>query len=132
VVSSVLIVDDDQEFLALAARILSGFGIAVIERAPDAATAIRLARETRPEGALVDVNLPDRDGIDLAYELAALPWKPAVVVTSSDADAAGAIGLRSVVSSIPFVPKDKLTNGSLPRHFGVTSDASDPPQRSVP
>lgn len=117
-VSSVLIVDDDLSFLALAARVLGGLGIAVVGRAPDAATAIRLAEDTRPEGALVDVSLPDRDGIDLAYELAALPWGPTVVLTSSDADAAGAIGSRPGAPTIPFVPKDKLANGSLPRHFG--------------
>lgn len=117
-VSSVLIVDDDPAFLALAARVLSGLGMAVVGRAPDAATALRLAEDRRPDGALVDVGLPDRDGIDLAYELAALPWGPTVVLTSSDADAGGAIGSRPGVRSIPFVPKDKLTNGSLPRHFG--------------
>jgi CheY-like chemotaxis protein len=117
-VSSVLVVDDDRAFLALAARVLRGFGIAVVGCASDAATAIRLAEDTRPEGALVDVGLPDRDGIDLAYELARLPWGPTVVLTSSDADAAGAIGSRPGVPTIPFVPKDKLTNGSLPRHFG--------------
>lgn len=113
-----LVVDDDPAFLALAARILSGLGIAVVERAPDAATAVRIAQDARPDGALVDVSLPDRDGIDLAYELAALPWAPTVVLTSSDADAGGAIGRRPGMPSIPFVPKDKLANGSLPRHFG--------------
>ena len=117
-VSSVLIVDDDPAFLALAARILTGMGIAVVARAPDAASALRLAVAEQPEGALVDVGLPDRDGIELAYELAALPWGPTVVLTSSDADAGGAIGSRPAVPSIPFVPKDKLTNCSLPRHFG--------------
>jgi DNA-binding NarL/FixJ family response regulator len=117
-VSSVLIVDDDPGFLALAARVLTGLGIEVVGRAPDAATALMLAEDVRPEGALVDVGLPDRDGIDLAYELAALPWQPIVVLTSSDADAGGAIGSRPGVPSIPFVPKDRLTNGALPRHFG--------------
>ena len=116
-VSSVLVVDDDPAFLALAARVLSELGIAIVQRAPDAATAIKLAEDLRPEGALVDVGLPDRDGIDLAYELAALPWAPTVVLTSSDAEAAGAIGSRPGAPSIPFVPKDKLANGSLPRHF---------------
>lgn len=117
-VASVLIVDDDPAFLALAARVLTGIGIEVVGRAPDAATAVTLAEDTRPEGALVDVGLPDRDGIDLAYELAALPWGPTVVLTSSDADAADAIGSRPGGPAIPFVPKDQLTNGALPRHFG--------------
>ncbi|HEY2603014.1 MAG TPA: response regulator [Thermoleophilaceae bacterium] len=117
-VSTVLVVDDDPAFLALAARVLTGLGIEVVGRAPDAETAVTLAESVRPEGALVDVGLPDRDGIDLAYELAGLPWGPTVVLTSSDADAGGAIASRSGVLAIPFVPKDQLTNGSLSRHFG--------------
>jgi CheY-like chemotaxis protein len=116
-VSSVLIVDDDSAFLALASRVLTGLGIEVVAGAPDAETAVKVAEGLRPEGALVDVGLPDRNGIDLAYELAALPWEPVVVLTSSDADAAFAINSHPG-RAIPFVPKDKLTNGSLPRHFG--------------
>jgi DNA-binding NarL/FixJ family response regulator len=112
-----LIVDDDPAFLALAARVLEGMGIQVVARAPDAATAVVAAAATRPDAALVDVGLPDRDGIDLAYELAALPWGPRVVVTSTDADAGGAIGSRPGPRAIPFVPKDELTNGMLRRHL---------------
>jgi CheY-like chemotaxis protein len=117
-VSSVLIVDDDSAFLALASRVLTAMGMEVVAGAPDAATAVAIVEGLKPDGALVDVGLPDRDGIDLAYELAALPWGPTVVLTSSDADAAGAIGSRPGVPPIPFVPKDQLTNGALRRHFG--------------
>jgi CheY-like chemotaxis protein len=109
---SVLIVDDDPGFLALAARVLESMGIDVVARALDAATAVQAAGLTRPDGALVDVGLPDRDGIDLAYELAALPWRPSVVLTSTDADAGGAIASRPG-PAIPFVPKCELTNGAL-------------------
>jgi DNA-binding NarL/FixJ family response regulator len=61
---------------------------------------------------LVDVGLPDRDGIELARELAALPWAPRVVLTSTDRDAVSgprADGLP------PFVPKEDLPGVSLYR-----------------
>ena len=110
--SSVLLVDDDPAFLILAARILDGIGVEQVVPAQDAAAAVAAANATRPEGALVDVGLPDRDGIDLARELVALPWRPRVVLTSSDRDAASAIDARD---GVPFVPKEELTMGRLSR-----------------
>jgi DNA-binding NarL/FixJ family response regulator len=114
-VSSVLLIDDDPGFLALAARIFESMGVEVVATAGDAAAAIIVAQATRPKAALVDVGLPDRDGIDLAYELAALPWRPRVVVTSTDSDAGGAIDGRGEPRRLPFVPKEELANESLRR-----------------
>ena len=113
-IRSALVVDDDPDFLELATRILEGMGIEVAT-ATDAAAAIAAANATEPEAMLVDIGLPDRDGIELAYELAALSWAPRVVLTSTDAEAAHAIELRDQSGRIPFVPKDKVANGSLRR-----------------
>ena len=112
---SVLIVDDDPAFLSLAKRIMENMGLEVVATAGDAATAIAAANATRPEAALVDVGLPDRDGVDLAYELAAQPWRPLVVLTSTDRDAVGAIDARDAHRRIPFVPKEELANDPLRR-----------------
>jgi CheY-like chemotaxis protein len=114
-VSSVLVVDDDPDFLALVTRILEGMGIEVVTTAKDAAAAIAAANAAKPDAVLIDVGLPDRDGIDLAYELAALPWAPRVVLTSTDSDAAHAIDVRGQHHRIPFVPKDEVANASLRR-----------------
>src|SRR2546429_8468513 len=86
---SVLIVDDDPSFLSLATRILAQAGFEVVATAEDAAGAVAAANATRPAAMLVDVGLPDRAGVDLAYELAALPWRPRVVLTSTVSDAGG-------------------------------------------
>jgi CheY-like chemotaxis protein len=112
-VSTVLLVDDDPTFVTLAARVFDKLGIEVVATAPDAATAVTAAEATRPEAALVDVGLPDRDGIDLAYELAALPWGPRVVLTSTDRDADRAIEARDGARKLPFVPKEELANRRL-------------------
>jgi ActR/RegA family two-component response regulator len=110
----VLIVDDDAPFLSLAARILKDLGIAEVVTAEDAGTAIRAANATRPAAALVDLGLTDRNGIDLAHELAGLPWRPRVVLTSTDRDAGSAIGSDGR-APLPFVPKDDLTTAPLRR-----------------
>ncbi|HWF51178.1 MAG TPA: response regulator [Solirubrobacteraceae bacterium] len=107
-VSSALLVDDDPGYLVLATRILESMGIETVTTAQDAAAAIAAANATRPEAVLVDVCLPDRVGIDLAYELAALPWAPRVVLTSTDSDAVHAIDVRGRPHRIPFVPKAEV------------------------
>jgi DNA-binding NarL/FixJ family response regulator len=112
---SVLVVDDDPAFLVLVTRVLACLGVEVAGTAADARHALRLARETRPGAVLVDVGLPDRNGIDLADELAGLPWAPRVVLTSSDRGASMAIGWRAGRPRPPFIAKEDLDLGALRR-----------------
>ena len=112
-VSSVLVVDDDPAFLALAAQVLDGLGVEVVLTAQDAAAAISEADAKRPEAAIVDVGLPDRDGIDLARQLAELPWGPRVAVTSTDRDAGLAVDARQGDGALAFIPKEDLASATL-------------------
>jgi CheY-like chemotaxis protein len=109
---SVLVVDDDPAFRRLAQRILEAFGFAVAGEADTAASALSVAGALRPDAVLVDVGLPDSDGIALARELTALPWRPRVVLTSSNAEAATASEVRSSGAEA-FVPKDELPSAAL-------------------
>jgi CheY-like chemotaxis protein len=109
---SVLVVDDDPAFRRLAQRILEAFGLAVAGEADTAASAISAAGALRPDAVLVDVGLPDGDGIALARELTALPWRPRVVLTSSNAEAATASEVRSSGAEA-FVPKNELPSAAL-------------------
>ena len=110
---SALVVDDDPAFRTLAARLLAELGFDEVTATGDAAAAITQAEARRPQAALVDIGLPDRDGIDLACELAGLPWAPHVVLTSTDADAVSVIASRAGSTKLPFVPKEELANGGL-------------------
>jgi CheY-like chemotaxis protein len=109
---SVLVVDDDPAFRRLAQRVLEAFGFAVAGEAGTAAAAITVAGALRPDAVLVDVGLPDSDGIALARELTALPWRPRVVLTSSNAEAATASEVRSSGAEA-FVPKNELPSAAL-------------------
>jgi DNA-binding NarL/FixJ family response regulator len=111
---TVLVVDDDPVFRSLARRTLSADGLRVVGEADSVATATAAVQELRPEAILVDVGLPDGDGITLARELTALPWRPMVVLTSTDPDAATDEDVRSSGASA-FVPKDDLPNAGLER-----------------
>jgi DNA-binding NarL/FixJ family response regulator len=112
---SVVIVDDDPAFLALAARILVDMGVEVLATAADAAEGLAAVQCAQPEAVLVDVGLPDRDGIDLAYELLELPWGPRVVLTSSDNEAFVALEGRNEGRRPPFIPKEELAGDALRR-----------------
>jgi DNA-binding NarL/FixJ family response regulator len=111
---SILIVDDDPIFLSLATRILTQAGLEVVATADDAAGAVSAANATKPDAALVDVGLPDREGVDLAYELAELPWRPRVVLTSTDSDAGFALDVVDGRPRLAFIAKEDLANGGLP------------------
>jgi DNA-binding NarL/FixJ family response regulator len=108
----VLVVDDDAGFRSLALRILRSSGLLVVGEAATVAAAMAAALELRPDAILVDVRLPDGDGISLGHALAALPWTPRIVLTSSDSDAAAEIAACDGVV-LPFVPKDQLPSAPL-------------------
>ena len=110
--TSVLVIDDDPGFRALAVRVLAGMGLAVIGEAEDVASGKTAAMRLRPQAALVDVGLPDGDGVALAGVLAGLPWAPRVVITSSDRDATTDAHARSLGAQ-GFIVKDDLPSANL-------------------
>jgi DNA-binding NarL/FixJ family response regulator len=109
---AVLVVDDDAVFRSLARRTLIGDGLRVVGEAESVAAAMAAAHALRPDAVLVDVGLPDGDGIALARELSALPWRPRVVLTSVDPDAASPDDVRASGADA-FVAKHDLPNAPL-------------------
>jgi two-component system nitrate/nitrite response regulator NarL len=109
---SVLVVDDDARFRKLASRMLVAMGLAVIGEAASVAAATEAATGLRPDAVLLDVGLPDGDGVALARILAALPWNPRVVLTSSDRDATTS-GHALAAGAAGFVPKEELPSAAL-------------------
>jgi CheY-like chemotaxis protein len=114
---SVLVVDDDPVFRDLARRVLAEEGLVVVAEAESLATAVDAAHALRPDAALIDIGLPDGDGLTLARRLSELPWRPRVVLTSSDPDAASAEDLRRSGAGA-FVVKHELPNAPLERLLG--------------
>lgn len=78
----VLLVDDDEAFRESAARLLAERGYDVVGEAGTIADARAAASRLRPDAVLLDVNLPDGNGIDLAADMTAR-----VLLTSTDASA---------------------------------------------
>jgi len=81
--TSVLIVDDHPSFRLSARRMLEADGYAVVGEAEDGVAALRAVRELDPDLVLLDVQLPDLDGFEVAERLRAAGERPAIVLTST-------------------------------------------------
>lgn len=82
--TTLLIVEDNPNHLKLVAALLQRFGYDVLE-AVDAAEGLRLAREKCPDLILMDIQLPDMNGLSATRELkqdAATRVIPVVAVTA--------------------------------------------------
>lgn len=77
----ILLVDDSSEFRATVRVALEAEGWEVLE-AVDGREAIRLFRRTRPDLVLLDMIMPEKDGIETLRELLAMD-RTAVVFTFS-------------------------------------------------
>jgi len=108
IVASIVIVDDDPRFRGIARRLLESEGLEVIGEAADGREALAVARRLEPDMVLLDVQLPDMNGIEVAAQLAEGGDRPAVVLTSTrdesdfgpELEQSGARG---------FVPKGELS-----------------------
>lgn len=102
-----LIVDDSEQFLASAERLLGVGGVSVVATARSGNEAVRLAEELSPDVALVDIDLGGESGIDVARDLAALVPAPIVVLISTHTEAE----VDEMVAASPavgFIPKSRL------------------------
>jgi len=128
---SLLLVDDDEVLRARLARALRERGYDVRD-APDAATALRLVRETVIGWALIDLRLPDGSGLDLVRAVhAAAPHAPIVVLTGygSIATALEAVRLGATHYLTKPANVDDVLAGFL---GGAPANASVQPCEDVP
>jgi len=81
--TSVLIVDDHPSFRLSARRMLEADGYTVVGEAEDGAAALEAVRELDPDLVLLDIQLPDLDGFEVAARLGAAGERTAIVLTST-------------------------------------------------
>ena len=109
---TVLIVDDHAGFRASARRLLEAGGYSVIAEAADGSAGVSAAAESRPDLALVDVQLPDFDGFEVARRLHEAGETPEIVLISSR-ERADFGSLVETSGALGFVSKADLSPAAL-------------------
>ena len=105
-----LIVDDNEFFLEIAAASLAGDELDVVGTATTSAEALRQVRELQPEVVLVDINLREESGFELARMLVKrFPQLASGVVLISTRAEQDFGGLIKASSAAGFIPKTQLS-----------------------
>lgn len=113
----ILIVDDDARFRALARTLLEASGYTIAAEAADGEEALAAVGRVSPDAVLVDVQLPDIDGLTLASHLRQTDGSLRIVLTSTDPTLVSPAALARG-GAVAFVPKDKLAITDLARLLG--------------
>jgi DNA-binding NarL/FixJ family response regulator len=114
---TVLIVDDHAGFRACARRLLEAEGFEVVGEVADATTAIAAVPQMRPDVVLLDVQLPDLNGVQAAGRIAALEGDSAIVLTSSR-DQSDLIATPVDGAARGFIPKSELSGAAIRKLLG--------------
>jgi len=109
-----LIVDDNRDFLRVASNLLEHAGITVAGVASTSAQASRACRELHPDVVLIDIDLGDESGLDLARHLVGEtgPDQPRVILTS----AYSADDFADMIADLPgvsFLAKAALSGSAV-------------------
>jgi DNA-binding NarL/FixJ family response regulator len=111
-VTTVLIVDDHPSFRSTARALLEAEGFDVLGEASDGREAIAAAETLRPDLVLLDVQLPDQTGFDVASTLTSNGLCVSVILVSSrDGSDYGPLVEES--GALGFVAKGELSGDRI-------------------
>jgi CheY-like chemotaxis protein len=109
--AAILVVDDHDGFRTFARTMLEMAGFTVAEAATGA-EATEAARIIRPRLVLLDIQLPDVDGFEVARRLAGQEHGPVIVLTSTR-EASDYGGQVAASPAAGFLPKDQLSGAAM-------------------
>jgi DNA-binding response OmpR family regulator len=107
-VRTVLVVDDEPKIVRIVRDYLDRAGFRSVE-ALDGRTAVRVAQRDRPDLVVLDLGLPDMDGLDVIRSLRERSRVPIVVLTARGEESDRLIGLELGADDYvvkPFSPKE--------------------------
>jgi CheY-like chemotaxis protein len=121
----ILIVDDNHDFLAAARGVLEQDGLAIVGLASSSAEALQVAGEVQPDAILVDVDLGDESGFDLAHQLVAADHTSVLLISVyAESELSDLISSSAAVG---FVAKAELSGRTVMNALGRSgNDLSSP------
>jgi DNA-binding NarL/FixJ family response regulator len=140
------VVVDDHELLRTGTRRIlnDATGFSVVGEAGDGKTALRVIAETKPDLVLVDIRLPDRNGIELSRQIAEdFPSMTVLILSAYDDEHYVRASLAAGVAGylLKTMPSDELVRSIRAACDGVSigtygptagrGNASDPHPREI-
>ena len=113
----ILIVDDSDVFRRTAAQLLAKRGFESAGAVADGEVALAAVCGECPDGILLDINMPGRDGFAVAASLSSV-CPSVIVLTSSDIDEVPSAALKAC-GAAAFVPKIELATADLEALFAT-------------
>lgn len=116
---NIVVVDDDPGFRRIATMLLTARGLRVVAESRDGASALAAVRAHHPDGLLLDLHLPDLDGLAVARRLKEEEHPPRIVLTSTDQSFWSEEELQRAGIEA-FIAKDRLSEAELRGIFAPT------------
>lgn len=138
--SHLLMIEDDARLAAMVGEYLERSGY-TFEHAVEGGEGLRRVQQRLPELVILDLMLPDADGLEVCRQLRALPGAagrvPVIMLTAKGDPMDRIVGLEMGADDYlpkPFEPRELLARirAILRRHTGAPADAADtarPPMR---
>jgi two-component system, NarL family, response regulator LiaR len=113
-----IIADDDPFARKMIKESLQRAGVIVIAEAHNGRQAVDLTRHYRPDVVLMDVVMPELDGIAATRRIVKeMPEQKIVILTTADDDEIGLLGLRAGASG--FLAKDVTGEAAISRRLSM-------------
>jgi DNA-binding NarL/FixJ family response regulator len=119
-----LIVDDNTHFLTAARDLLERQGMEIVGVASSGAEALQLAGELRPDVALVDIDLGEESGLDLARRMAGTDAGRARVILISAYSENDFADLIAASPAVGFLSKADLSKAKVEEVLQMGQDRS--------
>lgn len=114
---TVLVVDDFARFRECVCTILQGTRFRVVGQAADGLEAVRKARSCQPDLMLLDIGLPNRNGLEVARSVRTVAPAAKILFLSVDSDTD--LVREALSLGAGYVHKSRIQSGLLPAMEGI-------------
>lgn len=120
--AKILVVDDQPYVLRTLRSLLARQSHWQIYEAENGKTAIKRTRELKPHVVVLDIVMPEMNGIEAAYEIRQLAPETKIVLISSHYNSQEAEHLARLFSNSTFIPKSESAKALVPTISSLLSD----------